>query len=168
MLWFKTITIWWAEVDSNHRRRSRRIYSPLHLAALQSTLKKNGAGGRNRTNNRLITSQMLYHWATPAYKILSIKLKIGAAGRNRTTDTGIFSPLLYHLSYRGKCSYFLRKISKNYWRPETGSNRRPPAWQAGALTNWATGPNKFGLVNKIFGGPSWTWTKDQPVMSRSL
>ena len=28
---------------------------------------KNGAGGRNRTNNRLITSQMLYHWATPAY-----------------------------------------------------------------------------------------------------
>ena len=26
------------------------------------------------------------------------------------------------------------------WRPRTGSNRRPPAWQAGALTNWATGP----------------------------
>ena len=31
---------WWAGMDSNHRRRSRRIYSPLHLAALQPTLKK--------------------------------------------------------------------------------------------------------------------------------
>ena len=39
-----------------------------------------------------------------------------ASGRNRTTDTGIFSPLLYQLSYRG-----------NFWRPETGSNRRPLA-----------------------------------------
>ena len=26
-------------MDSNHRRRSRRIYSPLHLAALQSAHK---------------------------------------------------------------------------------------------------------------------------------
>ena len=28
---------WWAGMDSNHRRHSRRIYSPLHLAALQPT-----------------------------------------------------------------------------------------------------------------------------------
>ena len=54
---------------------------------------------------------------------------IGASGRNRTTDTGIFSPLLYRLSYRGK-----------NWRPGTGSNRRPLAWQASVLTNWTTGP----------------------------
>ena len=26
------------------------------------------------------------------------------------------------------------------WRPGTGSNRRPPAWQAGILTNWTTRP----------------------------
>ena len=26
------------------------------------------------------------------------------------------------------------------WRPRRGSNPRPPAWQAGTLTNWATGP----------------------------
>ena len=56
---------------------------------------------------------------------------IGASGRNRTTDTGIFSPLLYRLSYRGK-----------NWRPGTGSNRRPLAWQASVLTNWTTGPYK--------------------------
>ncbi len=28
---------WWVGMDSNHRRHSRRIYSPLHLAALQPT-----------------------------------------------------------------------------------------------------------------------------------
>ena len=31
--------VWWAGLDSNQRRRSRRIYSPLHLAALQPTHK---------------------------------------------------------------------------------------------------------------------------------
>ena len=29
------------------------------------------------------------------------------------------------------------------WRPGTGSNRRPPAWQAGILTNWTTRPHHF-------------------------
>ena len=60
-------------------------------------------------------------WAKSAY---------GASGRNRTNDTGIFSPLLYQLSYRG--------ISG--WRLGWGSNPRPLAWQASALTNWATKP----------------------------
>ena len=32
------------------------------------------------------------------------------------------------------------ELPRHQWRPKTGSNRRPPAWQAGALTNWATGP----------------------------
>ena len=65
-------------------------------------------------------------WATSAY---------GASDRNRTNDTGIFSPLLYRLSYRGK-----------NWRPGTGSNRRPLAWQASVLTNWTTGPNVVGTT----------------------
>ena len=69
------LVFWWEVVDSNHRRRSQRIYSPPHLAALETSHKYEyrtigqplgiacdcGAGGRNRTNNRLITSQMLYH-----------------------------------------------------------------------------------------------------------
>ena len=29
---------------------------------------------------------------------------------------------------------------KEKWRPGTGSNRRPLAWQASVLTNWTTGP----------------------------
>ena len=32
-----------------------------------------------------------------------------------------------------------------YWRPRRGSNPRPPAWQAGVLTNWTTRPN-FKLI----------------------
>ena len=67
-----------------------------------------GASGRNRTNNRLITNQLLYHWATLAYKTF------GALGRNRTTDTGIFSPLLYQLSYRGKGSFCCSSQQKEY------------------------------------------------------
>ena len=59
----------------------------------------------------------------------------GASDRKRTNATRSFSPLLYQLSYRGK-----------KWRPGTGSNRRPLAWQASVLTNWTTGP--FGGNNR--------------------
>ena len=71
-------------------------------------------------------------WATPAY---------GASGRSRTNDTWIFSPLLYQLSYRGKSRTLLNSLK---WRPGTGSNRRPLAWQASVLTNWTTGPFNNG------------------------
>ena len=37
------------------------------------------------------------------------------------------------------------ELPRHKWRPRTGSNRRPPAWQAGALTNWATGPLPYTL-----------------------
>ncbi len=30
------VSLWWAEVDSNHRSRRRQIYSLIHLAALES------------------------------------------------------------------------------------------------------------------------------------
>ena len=56
---------WWKRVDSNHRSHGRQIYSLVPLAARELFL-KNGAGDRNRTYNLLITSQLLYRWATPA------------------------------------------------------------------------------------------------------
>ena len=37
-------------------------------------------------------------------------------------------------------------LSLGLWqiqRPGWDSNPRPPPWQGGALTNWATGPNRF-------------------------
>ena len=59
----KCIFSWWAEVDSNHRRQSRQIYSLLPLAARESARILysliGGAGDRNRTNNLLITNQLL-------------------------------------------------------------------------------------------------------------
>ena len=33
--------------------------------------------------------------------------------------------------------------STKKWRPGSGSNRRPLAWQASVLTNWTTGPKKW-------------------------
>ena len=41
-----------------------------------------------------------------------------------------------------KCSAYWAITAK--WRPRTGSNRRPLAWQASVLTNWTTGP--FGIT----------------------
>ena len=32
------------------------------------------------------------------------------------------------------------ELQQHKWRPGTGSNRRPLAWQASVLTNWTTGP----------------------------
>ena len=34
----------------------------------------------------------------------------------------------------------LQRQANKKWRPGTGSNRRPLAWQASVLTNWTTGP----------------------------
>ena len=36
------------------------------------------------------------------------------------------------------------ELQRQNWRPGTVSNRRPLAWQASALTNWATGPYRGG------------------------
>ena len=55
------ISNWWRRVDSNHCRRSQRIYSPPPLATRASLEVFNcGAGGGNRTPNLLITNQLLY------------------------------------------------------------------------------------------------------------
>ncbi len=87
-------------MDSNHRSHGRQIYSLFPLAARESPQNKNGAGSRNRTNNLLITNQLLC--LIELYQHKKYDPMDGASGRNRTTDTGIFSPLLYLLSYRSK------------------------------------------------------------------
>ena len=141
-------------MDSNHRSRRRQIYSLLPLTAREPN--HSGAGERNRTFNLLITSQLLYRWATPAKFVASrhlpfgwcleaesnhppckrfaravvpLCLSAGASRRNRTTDTRIFSPLLYRLSY-----------GTIIWRSGRDSNPRPPPWQGGILTSWTTEP----------------------------
>ena len=59
-------------------------------------------------------------------KVLSA---FGAAGRIWTADLILTKDALYLLSY------------SSIWRPRWGSNPRPPAWQAGVLTNWTTWPH---------------------------
>ena len=60
------------------------------------------------------------------------------------------------------------------WRSGRDSNPRPPAWQAGILTNWTTGPYFFCnkkdsfssfLMERIFGCGDRIWTCDLRVMS---
>ena len=126
-LWIK-MRFWWAEVDSNHRSRRRQIYSLIHLAALESAhiFRCNsircGAGDWTRTHNLLITNQLLCQLSYTGVCLVP--------WGGIEPPTGRFSVC---------CS--TDWATKAYWRPKTGSNRRPPAWQAGALTNWATGPN---------------------------
>ena len=60
----------WGEVDSNHCRQCRRVYSPLPLATRaspQKTTLKELADDGTRTRNRLITNQVLYQlsYASP-------------------------------------------------------------------------------------------------------
>ena len=69
----KCVFCWWERVDSDHRSQWQQIYSLPPLAAreiphiLGSTWwSLFGAGDRSRTNNLLITNQLLCHWATPA------------------------------------------------------------------------------------------------------
>ena len=58
--------IWWEKMDSNHRSETQQIYSLPPLATREfshiqlNTPTKNGAGGRTRTPDLLITNQLLY------------------------------------------------------------------------------------------------------------
>jgi hypothetical protein len=82
-----------------------------------------GAEDEIRTRDPRLGKAMLYHWATSAYLL-------GAGERTWTPNLLITSQLLCQLSY---ASIF-------NWRPGRDSNPRPPAWQAGILTNWTTRP----------------------------
>ena len=80
--------------------------------------------------------------------IYSPKGIFGAGERTWTPNLLITSQLLYQLSYTSiyfekfkftnVCSHITLVNLK--WRPGRDSNPRPPAWQAGILTNWTTRP----------------------------
>ena len=57
--------MWWRRVDSNHRSVKQQIYSLSPLATrellhIQFASRDDGAGGRTRTPDLLITNQLLY------------------------------------------------------------------------------------------------------------
>ena len=63
----------------------------------------------------------------------------GAAKQIRTADLVITNDVLYHLSY-SSIFYAADFHLRHKWRPWRGSNPRPPAWQAGVLTDCTTRP----------------------------
>ena len=107
------VSLWWAEVDSNHRSRRRQIYSLIHLAALESAhildvaLFWGGAGDWTRTHNLLITNQLLCQLSYTGMWCL------GAESNHRQADF--------------QSAALPTELPRRLWRPRTGSNRRPPA-----------------------------------------
>ena len=64
---------------------------------------------------------------------------LSGTNRARTYDPLLVRQMLSQLSYDPNYEIVLsRYLSKQ--RPRRDSNSRPPPWQGGALTNWATGP----------------------------
>ena len=58
-------------------------------------------------------------------------------------DSSMVPPVGIEPTTRGfsvLCSTNWATEANKKWRPGTGSNRRPLAWQASVLTNWTTGP----------------------------
>ena len=105
-----------------------------------------GAGDRNRTNNLLITNQLL---CLLSYTSVLSCWCLGADSNHRHRDfqslalppelprhTGFQSPFWNLWQWR-------LSLPQTWWRPGGGSNPWPPAWQAGVLTNCTTGPNNF-------------------------
>ena len=74
---------------------------------------------------------ILYFYITKKLHFCGV---FGAFCGTRTHNLLITSQLLCQLSQESKLK----------WRLRRGSNPRPPAWQAGTLTNWATEPYDGG------------------------
>ena len=152
---------WWRRVDSNHRSHRQQIYSLPPLAA-RELLHAFGAGDRSRTNNRLITNQLLCLLSYTSAWILMVP-----RGGLEPPTQGFSVPCSTNWAIGAGCLILIygNDISRcrKFWRSGRGSNPRPPAWQAGVLTNCTTGPRYYD-----FGGPSQTRTADQSVMSRPL
>ena len=85
------------------------------------------ADDRTRTDNLLITNQLLCQLS---------HIGINGTNRTRTYDPLLVRQMLSQLSY----DPIMKLCINRYKRPGRDSNPRPPPWQGGALTNWATGP----------------------------
>ena len=118
-------------------------------------LKADGAGGRNRTCNLLITNQLLCQLSYTGG---------GALGWNRTADIWIFSPPLYHLSYQGIFAFFqgisliprneaFRMATRNGLEPSTSS---VTGWRSNQLSYRAI----FSCICSVRGEGDWWAFRD--------
>ena len=84
----KLAPTWWRRVDSNHRSVKQQIYSLSPLATrellhIQFASRDDGAGGRTRTPDLLITNQLLYQLSYTSTGTCSSAAKISLSDGKR-------------------------------------------------------------------------------------
>ena len=153
-------TIWWAQVDSNHRPHA------YQACALTSWAMSPCWSGWRDSNSRPHGPKpcALPNCATPGF--------IGRGDRTWTRGTWFWRPLLYQLSYtptqRNKVIQTKSEISIIYlyfhlhWPKIILHTTQKIICSQCVITFFSKD------LYKIIGGPSGTWTPDLPVMSRML
>ena len=115
-----------------------------------------GGGPRGyRTPDPLIKSQLLCHWATGPRKG-------GEAGRSRPSNLRFWRPMLCHWA-----------TAPQGVGAEGGTWTRTPLSRPGILSpvRLPIPPPRHVFEELLYGrsgGPTWTWTRNQPIMSRLL
>ena len=123
----------WVEKDSNLRRRCQQIYSLSPLATRESTHKPTGGLEPSTCWLQISCSA---NWAMSA--IFNFLYQWDLQGSNLWPSACKADALPAELR-----SHNIIK------RPRRDSNPWPPPWQGGALTNWATRPNKKTIPSKL-------------------
>ena len=121
--------------------KSRRILSPVRLPVppLRHTRWIALIPKESCASMRSIASHFVILILANRDKLLSRN----GTNRARTYDPLLVRQMLSQLSYDpiSNCYRLLTYVISK--RPRRDSNSRPPPWQGGALTNWATGPDKW-------------------------
>ena len=141
-----------------------------------------------------LTTWLCHHFEKDAFA--SASFSFGADDEARTRYLHLGKVALYQMSYvriwclRSESNQWHgdfqspalpTELQRQMWRPGTGSNRRPLAWQASVLTSWTTGPyperfgpilfelrpNAFSFIRKTCGGNNRARTCD-PLLVRQV
>ena len=106
-----------------------------------------------------LTTWLCHHFEKDA--LTSASFSFGADDEARTRYLHLGKVALYQMSYvriwclRSESNQWHgdfqspalpTELQRQMWRPGTGSNRRPLAWQASVLTSWTTGPHLVGTI----------------------
>ena len=116
----------WMEVDSNHRSNLQQIYSLSPLATRESA---------HNTTNIQLCKPMIGLEPITCWLQISCSANWATSAKNKWDLQG--SNLWPSACKADALPAELRSQLK---RPGRDSNPRPPPWQGGALTNWATRP----------------------------
>ena len=77
-------------------------------------------------------------WCMVRFIIINIYTRLNSLYKYMVEDRLGIEPRTHGLKVQ--CSTSELPVQKNFWRGWPDLNRRPPAWQAGILTNWTTTP----------------------------